>query len=1046
MNQTAPFKIYNASAGSGKTFTLTKNYISRLLLSKNPAAYKNILAITFTNKAVAEMKSRIIHSLRAFSQDSVPEGSQALYQQVKQKTGLSDEAIQTKSYSVLRNILHNYAAFDVSTIDGFTHRILQTFAKDLRIPMNFEVELETDEILEEAVDSLIAQAGKDNTLTRALVDFALAKADDDKSWDITKDLNDIARLITVENNFGALDQLKDKNLQDFARFETELRKEIAKLKTKCTAQAGSFFKILKDNDLKFKDFTGSFLPKFMENIKNRDFPLPEERVWQRKLKEGKKIYPDRVGKTPKGPLIDELQPQIAKIYETVEPALIRLIFLKRILRKTPALSLLTAIEKEVSQIKDERGILLISEFNKTISESIKNQPVPFIYERLGERYQTFFIDEFQDTSELQWENLKPLIGNTLASEGGSLALIGDVKQSIYRWRGGKAEQFMDLSRDINPFHVKKYRENLPKNFRSLPEIVLFNNAFFTHAAQYLQFDPYRQLFENAEQSPALTDRETGYVNINFIEANNREEEDQVYPEKVFQTLNRLRSKGHPLKDICILVRKKVEGVAIADFLNEKEIPLISSQTLLLKKSPKVQFIIALLQFALNPSEANLKFDILNFLYDQLSKDESFYQFVQPKLNYNEEDFFKALKAYGFNFSLKTLHQLPVYDGIEYILRRFQLIKAHDAYIQFFLDFVYEYSQQHTGGIPGLLDLWKLREDKLSITAPEGTDAVQIMTIHKAKGLEFPVVIYPYANNTINDTKQDNIWVELEEETYQIPLAYLSASSKMEYFGEKAEAAYNTLLKEKELDTMNMVYVAMTRAAEQLYIISKKEFSKGKEKHNKLSGMLIHFLKEKALWQKEKSEYEFGEIPSAKPWEPEGEDTQPADDTFISSAPKSHNINVVTKSGELWETPQQEAIDEGNIIHDLLREISEKDDVPNAIEHAILQGLILKDETEKYTEKLNTIVNHPDLTAYFSNTYTIYTEKEIIANHEYKRLDRLCLAGNAAVIIDYKTGTPRSPHQNQIRNYAQSIQEMGYTVKEKLLVYMGKDAIKIDKVA
>lgn len=1058
MQNTALFRIYDASAGSGKTFTLVRNYISRLVLAHEISAYQNMLAITFTNKAVAEMKSRIVESLRAFSQKNIPQSSSALFREVQGLTGLSEGQIQVKSKAILKSILHNYAGFEVSTIDGFNHRILRTFAKDLNIPVNFEVELDIDEILQEAVDRVISKAGKDKILTKTLIDFAFAKADDDRSWDITNDLNDIAKLLVNENNYEYLAALRGRKVKDFSDFEKKMHQKIKALKMLLLKKADEFFELIQKNDLDFKDFTRSSLPNFFQKIKAKTFPYPSGAQWQKDVKEGNTLYPKRA--KFKSSIIESIQPQITEIYSTVEKTLFTIELLKRLCKRNPALSLLTAIEKEMGEIKEERGLLLISEFNKKISDSIKDQPAPFIYERLGERYHTYYIDEFQDTSELQWTNIQPLIGDSLASGEGELTLVGDAKQSIYRWRGGRAEQFMALCGEYSPFPEIGKVEKLPNNFRSLPKIVDFNNTFFKHAASFLNYAPYRKLYEQVAQKPQKSKVGIGgYVNIRFVEAENAAEEEKIYPQEVFKILENLKQqtvfdtdeeKNRHLNGVCVLVRKKKQGVVIADYLSEKGIPIISSETLLLRKSPKVNFLISLLQFSLNPTDDNQKFAILNDLYQQIGSCEPYYSFIHSRLDFGELDFFKSIQKYGFVFDLHKFKNLPIYDAIEYSLRAFKLHNPPDGYIQFFLDFVYEYAQNHSGGISGFLDLWELKKDKLSITAPEGKNAVQIMTIHTAKGLEFPVVIYPFANEQIDDTRKDDIWVELEEEPRDIPVAYLSANKKLADFGEGISEAYNSLRNQTELDNMNVAYVALTRAEEQLYILSKYDVTKkGEEKTNLFSGLLINYLKSKQLWKEEQFVYEFGELTEAFITE---STTQQEDhlkteiEDFISSAPEDHSIDMMTKSVTMWGSVQAEAIEVGNIIHELLKEVYLKTDVDKVVETALSKGILLKEERKKYTEILENLVNHPDLAPYFSQDYTIYTEKEIISDHEFKRLDRLCVKGEEAVIIDYKTGIPQPSHQTQVNTYAVAIEEMGFQVCDKILIYLSEEDMRIERIA
>jgi len=1033
----SPFQVYNASAGSGKTFTIVKQYLSILFKSNRNDYYKNILAITFTNKAVGEMKTRIVNSLRDFSEEETPQKSIPLFEAVKTETQLSSEEIKVKSREIIKNILHNYAAFDVSTIDGFTHRVLRTFAKDLGLPLNFEVELNTDEVLTEAVDKLISKAGTDKKLTKTLLDFAIAKADDDKSWDIAKDLYEISRLLVNENNLQVLGELEGYSIEDFQEFDKELSEAIVSSEEKIKQAGTAFFDLMQQNALEAKDYSRKSIPNHFQRLQDLSFtvkPSSKKTNWEKEIATGS--HYNKTQTEGKKATMDAIQPQVSNLYEEADQLIFKIEFYQSIQKNLTSLSLLNLIYKEVETLKAEKNLLLISEFNRKISNTIKDQPAPFIYERLGERYQDFFIDEFQDTSSLQWNNLIPLIENNLATEDvsgkskGKLFLVGDAKQSIYRWRGGKAEQFIDLSEGENPFSVKKDTITLPKNFRSKPEIVNFNNNFFKYCAQQLSWEKYQKLFNSSHQEP--NHQEGGYVQVDFVEAINNEEREEVYPQKVLETIENLTGKGYPKRDICILVRKKAHGYAVANFLNENGIPIISTESLLVKNSAEVNFLNSILRSSLQPEDKNTKFEILDYLFEDLVETSQIFNEIYKRLDKNEAHFFKSLEEFNFFFDVETLQRLPLYDALEYTIRAFQLDKKADAYLQFYLDFVYEYTQKNTGIIAGFLDHWELKKDKLSVIAPEGEDAVQIMTIHTAKGLEFPIVIYPYAYESLEDTRNDNIWVPLLETPNKIPVAYLSANKKMEDFGEAPAALFQKLLIENEFDALNVLYVALTRPENQLYIISEVNPNKPNDVKNDFSGLLKGYLMSIGKWEEEKLTYNFGGFEKEVT---AGNNSEVNQMKFISSAPANHNISLITKSGLLWDTEQEEAREKGNLIHNLLMNIFTSADIETVLNKAISNGELMASEENEYRSKLEEIVNHSELADYFSPAYKIYNEKELITPNGFKRIDRLCLQDKNAVIIDYKTGGEINTHKNQLEEYTQYVSEMGFTIQQKILVYL-----------
>ena len=1043
MKNSNSFTIYNASAGSGKTFTLVKEYLLLLFTSGRNDSYKNILAITFTNKAVEEMKSRIVDNLYGFSKQPVPKKFQPLLEIICNETGSSEEEITARSKEILKHIIHNYAAFEVSTIDGFTHRVLRTFAKDLDLPLNFEVELNTSEVLQEAVERLINRAGKDKELTRVLINFSLSKTDEDKSWDIARDLYKIAELVNSENNQAFLQLLKGKKLEDFENLSKELKKQKALFEEGVVEMANKFFDLIQDNGLEKADFLRGSCPGFFEKLQKGDFSVGFDAQWQTSIAD-QPLYAKKLDDNKKR-ILDGLQSEVVNYFQETKRYLIQIQFFTAIQKNLTPLSLLSAIQEEISAIKKERAIVMISEFNATIGSAVKDQPAPFIYERLGERYRHYFIDEFQDTSQLQWENLIPLVDHTLTTEHpvgetGSLTLVGDAKQSIYRWRGGKAEQFMDLCGTGNPFNLEeKEVVLLPYNYRSAKQVVDFNNDFFQFSSSCFTNIEHKKLFEEtSSQQPKNLDE--GYVNLSFIEAENAEEEMRVYPEKVLEIIKNLEAKEVSKSDICILTRRKKEGVAIASFLSENGVPVISAESLLLSQSRKVNFISAVLQFSVDGQDKNLKLPILEYILEHQLKIENFYSFISERLEINDQQFFDSLKSFGIDFNINRVTEASLYEAVEYIIRSFGLVTSSDAYVQSFLDFVYEISQKENHGIFEFLELWEQKKDRKSIAASPDEDAVQIMTIHKAKGLEFPVVIFPFANSSITDVARESLWMDLPETlSAEIPVGYLKATKDMLHWGERASFLYDDLCHYSQLDALNVLYVALTRPVKQLYVISKYELSKGKENSNKFSGLFISWLKQKGVWEDNRHEYEFGnkeDLPAS-----EGERTSSTyqQEHYYSSATEGSAVSIITKSGLLWDSSQAKAIEKGHLVHDIFAQINTSEDVEVAISNAREEGLFRNKEEEEIRKSIMSVVNHPELQKFYASGAENFNERDIItATGTILRPDRLNFFGKNVSIIDYKTGEVNAKHKNQIISYGEVLAGMGFSVDKRILVYINEE--------
>ncbi|MDY8135123.1 UvrD-helicase domain-containing protein [Aquimarina sp. 2201CG5-10] len=1049
MTLNTAFTIYNAAAGAGKTYTLVKAYIITLLKGEFKDSYKNILAITFTNKAVAEMKIRVLENLIAISSPQTPIKYQALIEELILETGFKEQQLKQKADKILKSILHNYAAFDIVTIDTFTHRVIRTFAHDLGIPLNFEIEMDTESLIEEAVDAVIAKIGIDDQLTQIIIDFAISKLEDDKSWDITVELNKVARLLFSENDREHLDKISDKSPEDFDKLKNILLKKITENKTNIVEQSNQILQLISEKGLENSDFTRSSIPNHFLRLAKGETNIDFTAAWKQNI-QTTSFYNTKLDELKKNE-IDSLRSTIEDIFLNTKQLLSSIHLFENVLKNLVPLSVLNAINQELQKIKKERRILLISEFNNIISSAIQHQPAPFIYERLGERYRDYFIDEFQDTSELQWNNIVPLIDNAIATETltgkrGHLTIVGDAKQAIYRWRGGKAEQFINLSGDLNPFSVKEKQVlDLPKNYRSHREVVEFNNNLFSFLSKDFSDPEHANLYIKGNQQETNSKKE-GYVNISFIQAKNSSEENEVYPQRVYEIISNLKEKGYKPYEICILVRKQKEGSILADFLTEKGLSIISSETLLISNAPEVVFIIDLLTWHTHPENLIAKAGILHFIAEHFLVEEK-HSFLEKMIFSNKTDIMSEFSFLGIDFNFNKLALLPLYDIIEYIINSFKLANSAPAYLQFFLDVVFSFTQKHTEGIIGFLSYWNQKKDKLSIIAPEEEEAIRIMTIHKAKGLEFPCVIYPYANIDIYKELEPKTWLTVSKDDYNgFEEVFINYSKNISEYGEEASTIVSKRQSQLELDTFNLLYVALTRAEEQLFIVSKLELTaKGVSNNNKFSGKLINYLQHINEWNTEQTEYQFGN--PNKPISEESvisETSQNIKLTKLSNSKQQYKVNIVTNSGKLWDTTQEAAIEKGNLLHELLSKVYTPDDIATSVEDAYHNGLISFIDKNKLSQELERIVKHPDLIMYFSKNNTILNEKEIIANGRFYRPDRIVIESNNVItILDYKTGAYQESHANQIKQYAILLQKMGYILNTNILVYINENiALKL----
>lgn len=1029
------FLIYNASAGSGKTFTLVKSYLSVLLKADSPTYFKHILAITFTNKASGEMKSRILEALTQFSSTSILDNPSELFSQLCEELNLNASQVHEKSKNILNSILHNYASFDISTIDGLTHKIIRTFAYDLKLPLNFEVELDTERVLNESVDHLISKAGTDKDLTKLLVDFAIEKADDDKSWDVSYDFNKISKLLTNENDLPFLRDLEDKGGQDFRNLKEAVGQKIIQLEHDISEQGKSVLAIILECGLEFNDFSGGYLPKHFEKLAQKNYNVSFDLKWQDNIENGD-LYPQKVS-IEVAQTISEIQPQLASHFSETKSKIYLLKFLKSVYKNITPLSVLNEIQKEVNQLKTEENLLLISEFNALISNEIKGQPTPFIYERLGEKFKHFFIDEFQDTSQLQWQNLIPLLENALASENGSVMLVGDAKQAIYRWRGGKAEQFIDLyNKKTNPFQINPEIIPLNSNYRSFKEIIDFNNGFFKFLSSTVFSNPdYKNLYTAANQN--IENNNSGFVNLNFLVFDSDTDKDELYASEVYKTIERSLSNGFDLRDICVLVRKKKEGVAISEFLSAKGISIMSSETLLIDNSEKVRFIINILKIIVQPENSEVRIAVLNFIAKQ-NNIQNKHEFFKNNIGLSNKKLFKSFETLNYFIDHNKLIQLSLFELTETLIRVFNLIPDSDAYVQYFMDEVLNFTRKRQADISSFVEYYDSKKSQLSIVSPQGFNAVQIMTIHKSKGLEFPVVIFPYAELNIYAEKDPKEWFDLDSNTYNgFNHTLLDYSKQFEHFGATGNAIFKKHQSELELDNLNLLYVALTRPVEQLYIISKKDIStKGIVNENSYSGFLINYLKHINHWEDSIFYYSFGhDEKHSKKQENATIDLQELD--YISVPKESHNINIITNSGYLWDTAQEMAIEKGNLIHHILSFIKTVDDVDIVISNFRTDVSFDQNQILVLEPIIRDIVNHTQLSVYFNSKDSIFNERDIISQSgKIIRPDRLNInTKNEVTIIDYKSGNEDPKHIVQLEDYKTILEDMGFKIVKYILIYI-----------
>lgn len=1029
MQNSTNFKVNRSSAGSGKTYTLSLNFIALALVGSvkhYTEYYRRILAITFTNKAAAEMKVRVLEYLHVLSSGDNKDG---VLDWLLKQTDLSKSQIISESEKVKSSILHNYADLRISTIDKFTYNIVRTFSSDLGLSYNFELEMDNDKIIRPVVSTLLSKiSSKGGDLSDALVNFALQKAEDGKSTNIEKDLESFSENLFKEeaipfissNSVSVSKCLKLK--EDLLSRKNKIAKDVKQLSDSVI----TFF-----NQYSFTNdhfVRGTFYNHFTKNLQ-----FPESEKWtptqalQNNVSDDiwySKNKPDDIKQlveTHKTKLISfftDLQSLISD-YNSVQSLFVNIY----------SIAVLNELLAEVTEYKKEQNIEQISVFNKKIHDVIIKQPSSFIYERIGERYNHFLIDEFQDTSLLQWQNLLPLI--TEAIDYGSCFIVGDGKQSIYRWRGGEVEQFLKIPKIFKGENLPEkqewenklthhFKEDIGgnQNYRSRKKIIEFNNKFFNDLKQNLP-KSLQSIYDNCSQKSDYA-KEGGYVHVELFKDDGDGFKYNIL-QKIIQEIKKLTSENkYNFKDITILCNSRKRVSLVAESLSENGIDVLSNDGLLVNSSPKVRMVVSVLQHLTDSKDNIAKLDIVNYLQEKypLSKD-------LHSINLNlKTNFDNLLSEYDILLDRSYILRLPLYELIENLYKIFKI--NEDVYTSFFLDSILKFSEKNGSNLAEFLEWWEEKKNKESVVVPEGTDAVQVMTIHKSKGLAFNVVMIPF--NWEGGRNYSEIWVDASSQTNGVLKSTLIRGSQKL----KSSSFSSEYIKEQEmkfLDTLNKLYVATTRPVERLYIFSKEYPNISESFLN--SGKLNSFL------------HLFGVNTLYIDGNPnENHHVKKSEGLKIYSCNKTKKTNwrkVVSlkKSSEKsWDLESNETNkDWGKILHLALSKIQHRENVSEVCTQLYWSGLCSLNTKEKLVKKISTLLSHPKMQMFFDSSWEVKNEREILMNDGSTYIpDRLLFSEEKTIVLDYKTGAPDSGHIMQIENYASVLKQMGYDNIDKYLIY------------
>jgi len=1066
---TPPLKVYRASAGSGKTFTLTVEYI--ILLIIDPNAYKHILAVTFTNKATAEMKSRILSTLEMISKND--NDADSYFQAIKNaheiaNLKLSDSDIRKRAGIALHNLAHDYSRFHIETIDSFFVSVIKDIAHELGLPANLNIDLDSEEVLSNAVDNIIDGISQNDETFNSLTDFISEKMEEDKNWKIDDEIKEFGKNIFNEKFLKDYPRLKDKinNRQYLQAYKKILSDKKKKALGEAQSLGSDFIYTceihgLNTNNFKQKD--RGVYGFFSKLSAGKEIPSPNTYVTN--CLNG----PDEWNKTDDNVRLlvqSILMPLLRKTLEKLPDITRTISTVNAISRHLNHLQLFTAISNEIDRLNVNADRFLLANSAYFLQRMIDKSSVPFIYEKSGTKFSHIMIDEFQDTSDLQWNNFLPLLNNSLDA-GKSCLIVGDVKQSIYRFRNSDWNILNTI--DINQELTGKVNTPPPLNTnrRSMGNVISFNNVFFKTAVTLFN-EEYKtshnnedcsqllKAYSDVEQQIVDSKKDKGYVRIDLI---GHENNDNVeYSNSTFlllkQHIDSLLSKGLKQKDITILLRFNKDIARISEYFaeNAPDLHLVSDEAYQLSSSRSINIIINVLRYLINtddkPALASLVANTTDMQYSRL-------------LLFDKETL-KGMLPTDFTDNIETLPYMPIKDLVETIYDVFDLkkIQGQDAYMFFFHDKLTEFMDERNNDISSLLKYWDEKLSAKTIPSNNAANGIRIMSIHKSKGLEFHTVIIPLCDWATTGKSSDLLWCSPDESPYnQLPLVPINYTKEVANSIFRDEYDAETL--RNNVDNLNLLYVAFTRARNNLFILSAQPKSKEKKDEkgiSDISKLICRVLSADTLKCHHVSgdsqedgictdSYETGELITKT----ENEIISDSETIMFSTSSRMPEFKQSNKSKDFVSETDTSYIDKGLLYHSILERINVASDLDPVILKMHTEGVFRSDEEMRQAKHdLEVALSDPVASRWFDGSWTVINERAILvpvtdknlsegsANYKESRPDRVIISPTETIIIDYKIGHYDNEHFDQVKRYMNLYSSMGYPGVKGYIWYIIKN--------
>lgn len=1073
MNSPGKLLKYSASAGSGKTHALTAFYLSRVL--HDPGAYRRILAVTFTNAAAAEMKRRILKRLHLLGLEN-ERGDKERIEFTEYLCGFFPELwpdrddalvmVRKNAPVALGNILQDYSRFTVGTIDSFFQRVIRAFAREMDIPAGYEIELEHQALLSDAVDNLLAGVADDRKLLDWISSYVASRLDDSKGWDIRQEILGVADQIFREN-FRQLTAEDKKKISDYGvmakyasgvyairkRFENELKRlavEGVRIFTECGITADDFLS-------KSRGGVGDGLRKYAEG----DTRKPGS-AWKKATEEGK-YYANTAGPELMqafgkamtmglGDIVSSISGWFEREYPLYVAALAQV-------RTIHVIGILGAISERVREQAHEQNLFLLSDSGELISRLIADDDTPFIYEKIGSVYDHYIIDEFQDTSRIQWNNFRPLIAEAL-SRGNDNLVVGDVKQSIYRWRNSDWRIIhSEASRAYGDEAVRTIPLNT--NYRSRENIITFNNCIFGPDAlpalcdSRLAFDGLKLSEVYAGSLQEGTERmKGGFVQVSLYPKNDEE----GWKEKVLRDLpslvEKIQDHGYSADEILFLCRTNDEGKQIISRILEHSASctpdhrlrynyeITSGESLLLERNPAVTLIIACLRHLTDPSSRINRSQMVRSYILATGGDEQ--QIYSGDLSESSSETLPE----GWEEMLNSFRNNSLFSATENMIRFFRLGENKDniAYVSSFQDAVLEWSGRHSSDISGFVRWWDDEGCKATLSQSDMQEAMRVMTIHKAKGLQGRVVIVPFASWDFSKGgfNRSLLWVTNVPPPFKpMPVVLPEMSRSLEESLFAAEARMERA--SDWLDGINLLYVAFTRAVDALYVMAPEVTgtSGGSGNSGSLLNEALADLPETFIRREEASLkiIEFGELPAVVREQRE----QPIEmDQYAVSEPRG-SLRLRTGGAlpqddlKLEETSGRAY---GIMMHELLSRITTTEDIAEAVDHACATGMLPLTRRDEITSRLRHILTSEKIGDWFNGSRKVMTEASIILpTGAARRPDRIMIGDDEVTVVDYKFGEQSPRHRQQAATYRDLLTRMGFANVRSYLWYVMKEIIE-----